>query len=66
MNDPEEDEGNSSEPVIENVEIKKKNAFERVFGFTIEDITSWHGIVKLLHRPTDPSSLAVARILFGR
>lgn len=42
----------------------KQRAVEAL-GFEIDDFQSWDRIVKLLHRPTDPTSLALSRILFG-
>lgn len=38
---------------------------KRLFGFEIEDVSSWHRLVCLLNRPTDPASLGIFRFLFG-
>lgn len=38
---------------------------KRLFGFEKEDISSWHRLVCLLNRPTDPASLGIFRFLFG-
>lgn len=37
----------------------------RLFGFDLNDFSSWDSFVKLLMRPEDPASLAAFRILFG-
>uniref|UniRef100_A0A8D0DD15 Vitamin K-dependent gamma-carboxylase n=1 Tax=Sander lucioperca TaxID=283035 RepID=A0A8D0DD15_SANLU len=42
-----------------------KSKMEKVFGFRKEDLTSWHSLVTLLNRPTDPASLGIFRCLFG-
>jgi vitamin K-dependent gamma-carboxylase len=34
-------------------------------GFDLKQLCSWSGLVKLLNRPEDPSSLGIFRILFG-
>ncbi|XP_048028592.1 vitamin K-dependent gamma-carboxylase isoform X1 [Megalobrama amblycephala] len=68
-------------PYIEPSIAKKKNSKEnkqatlspseqtstmkRVFGFEKEDVSSWHRLVCLLNRPTDPASLGIFRFLFG-
>lgn len=39
---------------------------EQIFGFKKEDLTSWHSLVSLLNRPTDPASLGIFRCLFGK
>lgn len=56
----------------ETIQVKKKietenfhEKFERLCGFQIEDLTSWNRFVKLMYRPTDPSSLGITRMLFG-
>ena len=36
------------------------------FGFELSDLSSVSLFVKLLNRPTDPSSLGIMRILFGK
>lgn len=38
---------------------------ERIVGFKKEDLTSWHRLVSLLNRPSDPASLGIFRCLFG-
>lgn len=43
-----------------------KSKMEKVFGFRKEDLTSWHSLVTLLNRPTDPASLGIFRCLFGK
>ena len=42
-----------------------KTKMEKIFGFRREDLTSWHSLVTLLNRPTDPASLGIFRCLFG-
>ncbi|KAM8872306.1 vitamin K-dependent gamma-carboxylase [Synchiropus picturatus] len=42
-----------------------KTKMEQIFGFRKEDLTSWHSLVCLLNRPTDPASLGIFRCLFG-
>ncbi|XP_075945495.1 vitamin K-dependent gamma-carboxylase [Anarhichas minor] len=42
-----------------------KSKMEKIFGFRKEDLTSWHSLVTLLNRPTDPASLGIFRCLFG-
>uniref|UniRef100_A0A8C3A5R9 Vitamin K-dependent gamma-carboxylase n=1 Tax=Cyclopterus lumpus TaxID=8103 RepID=A0A8C3A5R9_CYCLU len=42
-----------------------KSKMEKLFGFRKEDLTSWHSLVSLLNRPTDPASLGIFRCLFG-
>ncbi|XP_036385737.1 vitamin K-dependent gamma-carboxylase [Megalops cyprinoides] len=38
---------------------------KRIFGFELKDLASWHRLVCLLNRPTDPASLGIFRFLFG-
>uniref|UniRef100_A0A673N9D0 Vitamin K-dependent gamma-carboxylase n=1 Tax=Sinocyclocheilus rhinocerous TaxID=307959 RepID=A0A673N9D0_9TELE len=68
-------------PYVEPSKVKKKSSKEnkqailapseqtstvkRLFGFEKEDISSWHRLVCLLNRPTDPASLGIFRFLFG-
>uniref|UniRef100_A0A672QTH5 Vitamin K-dependent gamma-carboxylase n=1 Tax=Sinocyclocheilus grahami TaxID=75366 RepID=A0A672QTH5_SINGR len=68
-------------PYVEPSKVKKKSSNEnkqatlapseqtstvkRLFGFEKEDISSWHRLVCLLNRPTDPASLGIFRFLFG-
>lgn len=40
--------------------------FDRICGFQVEDLTSWEKFVRLMYRPTDPSSLGITRLLFGK
>lgn len=42
-----------------------KTKMEQIFGFKKEDVASWHNLVLLLNRPTDPASLGIFRCLFG-
>ncbi|XP_068430260.1 vitamin K-dependent gamma-carboxylase [Clinocottus analis] len=42
-----------------------KSKMERLFGFRKEDLTSWHSLVTLVNRPTDPASLGIFRCMFG-
>uniref|UniRef100_H3CUP1 Vitamin K-dependent gamma-carboxylase n=1 Tax=Tetraodon nigroviridis TaxID=99883 RepID=H3CUP1_TETNG len=42
-----------------------KTKMEQIFGFRKEDLTSWHNLVLLLNRPTDPAALGIFRCLFG-
>ncbi|KAM3600514.1 uncharacterized protein V6R79_024495 [Siganus canaliculatus] len=42
-----------------------KSKMEVIFGFKKEDLSSWHNLVALLNRPTDPASLGIFRCLFG-
>lgn len=39
--------------------------FESLFGFKTSDLTSWDSFLKLMCRPTDPSSLGWLRAMFG-
>uniref|UniRef100_A0A4W5K1C9 Uncharacterized protein n=1 Tax=Hucho hucho TaxID=62062 RepID=A0A4W5K1C9_9TELE len=41
------------------IESRMKHLFE------MEDLSSWHHLVYLLNRPTDPASLGVFRFQFG-
>ncbi|KAM3874307.1 vitamin K-dependent gamma-carboxylase [Diretmus argenteus] len=43
----------------------ESSRMQRLFGFRKEDLTSWHRLVCLLNRPTDPASLGIFRCLFG-
>ncbi|CAL8277732.1 unnamed protein product [Merluccius merluccius] len=38
---------------------------KRLFGFEREDLSSWHRVVCLLNRPTDPAALGIFRCMFG-
>lgn len=44
---------------------KDPSRFYTLFGFNLSDLSSWDAFQKLLHRPTDPSSLAILRIFYG-
>ncbi|KAK2871355.1 hypothetical protein Q8A67_023882 [Cirrhinus molitorella] len=44
---------------------EQTSTMKRLFGFEKEDISSWHRLVCLLNRPTDPASLGIFRFLFG-
>lgn len=44
---------------------EKTSTMKRLFGFEKEDLSSWHRLVCLLNRPTDPASLGIFRFLFG-
>lgn len=46
-------------------EAGTESRMKRLFGFEREDLSSWHRLVCLLHRPTDPASLGIFRFLFG-
>ena len=43
-----------------------EGTMKRIFGFEKEDFSSWHRIVCLLNRPTDPAALGIFRCLFGK
>lgn len=43
----------------------RTSTMKRLFGFEKEDLSSWHRLVCLLNRPTDPASLGIFRFLFG-
>lgn len=47
-------------------EAPTKSKMEKIFGFKREDLTSWHNLVVLLNRPTDPAGLGIFRCLFGK
>ena len=63
-------ENNSKEYDNNNKKYKSGRNFDKIFeslsGFQLVDLTSFEKFVKLLYRPTDPSSLGVARALFGK
>lgn len=44
---------------------EQTSTMKHLFGFEKEDISSWHRLVCLLNRPTDPASLGIFRFLFG-
>ena len=46
--------------------MASKTIFLNLFGFELNELKSWNGLVRLLNRPEDPSSLALFRILFGK
>jgi len=45
---------------------KKSSSFQKLFGFDLSQLKSWGSAITLMFRPEDPSSLAVARILYGK
>ncbi|XP_024253392.1 vitamin K-dependent gamma-carboxylase isoform X1 [Oncorhynchus tshawytscha] len=45
--------------------VETESMLKRLFGFEKEDLSSWHRLVCLLNRPTDPASLGIFRFLFG-
>lgn len=45
--------------------VETESMMKRLFGFEKEDLSSWHRLVSLLNRPTDPASLGIFRFLFG-
>ncbi|KAF7217002.1 vitamin K-dependent gamma-carboxylase [Nothobranchius furzeri] len=47
------------------VKAETKSKMEKILGFKKEDLSSWHNLVALLNRPTDPASLGIFRCLFG-
>lgn len=46
--------------------MASRTKFHHFFGFELNELKSWNGLVRLLNRPEDPSSLALFRILFGK
>ncbi|XP_077099130.1 vitamin K-dependent gamma-carboxylase isoform X2 [Siphateles boraxobius] len=44
---------------------EQTSTMKRLFGFEKEEVSSWHRLVCLLNRPTDPASLGIFRFLFG-
>uniref|UniRef100_A0AAY4BB85 Vitamin K-dependent gamma-carboxylase n=1 Tax=Denticeps clupeoides TaxID=299321 RepID=A0AAY4BB85_9TELE len=55
----------SSDQKAAAVPVSKDTRMKRLFGFEREDLSSWHCLVCLLNRPTDPASLSIFRFLFG-
>ncbi|XP_030623185.1 vitamin K-dependent gamma-carboxylase isoform X1 [Chanos chanos] len=47
------------------VQTPPEGRMKRLFGFEKDDLSSWHRLVCLLNRPTDPASLGIFRCLFG-
>ncbi|CAG5134218.1 unnamed protein product, partial [Candidula unifasciata] len=41
------------------------DCFHQMFGFQIQDLSSWDRFVRLLCRPTDPASIGTLRVFFG-
>ncbi|BFZ17560.1 hypothetical protein BsWGS_20599 [Bradybaena similaris] len=41
------------------------DVFHQLFGFRVQDLTSWDRFVRLLCRPTDPASIGTLRVFFG-
>ena len=61
--------GNEDEPVEDTTAQAVKppeGRMKRIFGFEKEDFSSWHRIVCLLNRPTDPAALGIFRCMFGK
>ncbi|GBM78644.1 Vitamin K-dependent gamma-carboxylase [Araneus ventricosus] len=50
--------------VLENC-IQLRNRILKELGIQIEDLSSFESFTRLLHKPRDPSSIAVIRILYG-
>ncbi|XP_055518433.1 vitamin K-dependent gamma-carboxylase [Leucoraja erinacea] len=62
LGEPQRARGNDEK---EAVMMQNESKMKRIFGFELSDFRSWHRFVCLLHRPTDPASLGVFRLLFG-
>lgn len=45
---------------------EQTSTMKRLFGFEKQDLSSWHRLLCLLNRPTDPASLGIFRFLFGK
>ncbi|KAL0965591.1 hypothetical protein UPYG_G00283300 [Umbra pygmaea] len=58
-------EGGRTEQTAAEGAVECGSRMKRLFGFEKEDISSWHRLVCLLNRPTDPASLGIFRFLFG-
>ncbi|XP_071828913.1 vitamin K-dependent gamma-carboxylase-like isoform X1 [Apostichopus japonicus] len=59
-----------SEKYKQTQEVKQETAnispkMKKIFGFTVEDITSWSRFKPLMNQPRDPAGLGIWRILFG-
>lgn len=59
-----------SEPIVKQQNIlPEKICFEKLescLGFKLKDLTSFNSFCQLMFRPTDPSSLALVRVCFGK
>lgn len=60
-----------SEKYKQTQEVKQETAnispkMKKIFGFTVEDITSWSRFKLLMNQPRDPAGLGIWRILFGK
>lgn len=59
-----------SEPIVKQQKrLSEKICFEKLescFGFKLKDLTSFNSFCQLMFRPTDPSSLALVRVCFGK
>lgn len=51
-------------PTAERV-VESESRMKHLFGFEKEDLSSWHHLVYLLNRPTDPAFLGIFHFLFG-
>lgn len=47
-------------------QTNKSSRMYELFGFELKDLRSLPSLVNLLNRPSDPSALALFRILFGK
>lgn len=65
-NSEETSKDEENEEKLSKLEETFEDKFKRLCGFQLEDIKSWDKFVRLMYRPTDPSSLGIARILFGK
>lgn len=59
-----------SEPIVKQQNrLPEKICFEKLescLGFKLKDLTSFNSFCQLMFRPTDPSSLALVRVCFGK
>lgn len=58
-----------SEPIVKQNRLPEKICFEKLescLGFKLKDLTSFNSFCQLMFRPTDPSSLALVRVCFGK
>lgn len=59
----------SEHTVKGNNRLSEKICFEKLescLGFQLKNLTSFNSFCQLMFRPTDPSSLAIVRICFGK
>lgn len=58
------------EPIVKQTNrLSEKICFEKLescLGFQLKDLTSFNGFCQLMFRPSDPSSLALVRMCFGK